>query len=862
MTEALYRKYRPQTFDDVVGQIHIERTIKNALESDRVSHAYLFCGPRGTGKTTMARLLAKALLCEKGPTPAPDGECEQCLAIAEGTHPDVNEMDAASRTGVENVREEIIGRVQFAPVRGRYKIYIIDEVHMLSTAAFNALLKTLEEPPSHVVFILCTTDPHKVPATIHSRCQRFDFHRLANEEIIARLGAVCASEGVEFEAEALELAAKRAQGGMRDALTTLEQLIAFGEGRVTMQVALDVLGALDSNDMTDIVARIARRDAAACFTWVAEYVETGADLAQFARDLASYVRDLYAFILTDGALEPRSSATNEQLAAQAGLFGPDRLAHVLSILGDVCAELRSSANPRLSFEIALTRMARPESDLTLASLAARVEELERACAQGARPVDAPAVRVAASTLDSTPVADAPMGASAVADAPSASGLSPSVIAAARAIKGGGAPSSAPVVDTGAPASATSDAPGSGASSGAAAAAPAERIPAVQSGLDSSPAPAADSPSASEPKLAFSSAGPSEAVRAKLSNPAALQRGWQAAVAEVKNLRTAYGALLLSASVSPVQGASGLAVEFSRENSFAFSAVQKPEVSEMVSAALAHAFGGEVPFEFTQGGGRPQGSSRTKGGDSASSASVPGQSRSSGRAGMSAAERARAAMEAARARGDMDASVAPAFDRATTRPMPIPSSALRPAVAEAAAPPEGDAVPYSDADAESYADEAAAHAVLTVDGAKPVDPAEAGRRLGFDSMVPARSEEMPPLAGWPMPEDAVGTSGPAQEKASVPEPSAKRAPHPSAMPERKAPASSASASASADSDPAAPGVSGQQAGGRPRPSDAESRTKSRPRPPAPAPEPAQDAGMDAASIFSALGVSLDDVQESS
>ena len=217
--------------------------------------------------------------------------------------------------------------------------------------------------------------------------------------------------------------------------------------------------------------------------------------------------------------------------------------------------------------------------------------------------------------------------------------------------------------------------------------------------------------------------------------------------------------------------------------------------------------------------------------------------------MSAAERARAAMEAARARGDMDASVAPAFDRATTRPMPIPSSALRPAAAEAAAPPDGDAVPYSDADAESYADEAAAHAVLTVDGAKPVDPAEAGRRLGFDSMVPARSEEMPPLAGWPMPEDAAGTSGPAQEKVSVPEPSAKRAPHPSAMPARKAPASSASASASADSDPAAPGVSGQQAGGRPRP-------------PAPASEPAQDAGMDAASIFSALGVSLDDVQESS
>ena len=242
MSEALYRKYRPQTFEDVVGQTHIERTLKNAIEQDKVGHAYMFCGPRGTGKTTTARLLAKALLCEKGPTPAPDGTCEQCLAIAEGNHPDVYELDAASRTGVDNVREEIIGRVQYAPTRGRYKVYIIDEVHMLSIAAFNALLKTLEEPPSHVVFIMCTTDPQKVPETIQSRCQRFDFHRLSNEEIIARLGAVCTAEDVQFEGDALDLVAHRAQGGMRDALTMLEQLIAFGDGNVTMEVANDDLG--------------------------------------------------------------------------------------------------------------------------------------------------------------------------------------------------------------------------------------------------------------------------------------------------------------------------------------------------------------------------------------------------------------------------------------------------------------------------------------------------------------------------------------------------------------------------------------------------------------------------------------------
>ena len=232
MAEALYRKYRPQIFEDVVGQEHIERTIKNAIEQDKVSHAYLFTGPRGTGKTTTARLLAKALLCECGPTSEPDGTCDDCVMIANGEHPDVYELDAASRTGVENVREEIIGRVQFAPTRGRYKIYIIDEVHMLSTAAFNALLKTLEEPPSHVIFVLCTTDPQKILETILSRCQRFDFHRISNEDIVGRLRYICEREGFVFDDEALDIVAKHARGGMRDALSTLEQLSVFGDGSV------------------------------------------------------------------------------------------------------------------------------------------------------------------------------------------------------------------------------------------------------------------------------------------------------------------------------------------------------------------------------------------------------------------------------------------------------------------------------------------------------------------------------------------------------------------------------------------------------------------------------------------------------
>ena len=421
MAEALYRKYRPQIFEDVVGQEQIERTIKNAIEQDKVSHAYLFCGPRGTGKTTTARLLAKALLCEKGPTPDPDGTCEDCQMIAEGVHPDVYELDAASRTGVENVREEIINRVQFAPTRGRYKVYIIDEVHMLSIAAFNALLKTLEEPPDHVVFILATTDPQKVPETIHSRCQRFDFRRISNESIVSRLGAVCVAEGVEFEGDALDLIAHHAGGGMRNALTSLEQTIAFGEGKVTLAVAERMLGGVDSGDLANIVQALGKRDAAACFNWVADFVESGSDLAQFARELAQHVRNLYVMSLagTDVALDV-SASERRQLADELPLFGTDRLARMLQVLGDVMAELKTSTNPRLSFEIGCTRMVRPEGDLTLAALAERVEALERSGVAVASPAAAPSAGAqaapAASVSAPAPAAPAPVVAPVAAPA--------------------------------------------------------------------------------------------------------------------------------------------------------------------------------------------------------------------------------------------------------------------------------------------------------------------------------------------------------------------------------------------------------------------------------------------------------------
>ena len=581
MAEALYRKYRPQIFEDVVGQEQIERTIKNAIEQDKVSHAYLFCGPRGTGKTTTARLLAKALLCQKGPTPDPDGTCEDCQMIAEGVHPDVYELDAASRTGVENVREEIINRVQFAPTRGRYKVYIIDEVHMLSIAAFNALLKTLEEPPDHVVFILATTDPQKVPETIHSRCQRFDFRRISNESIVSRLGAVCVAEGVEFEGDALDLIAHHAGGGMRNALTSLEQMIAFGEGKVTLAVAERMLGGVDSNDMANIVRAIGARDAAACFRWIAEFVESGSDLAQFARELAQHVRNLYVMSLTDTDVALDVSASERrQLADELPLFGPDRLARMLQVLGDVMAELKTSTNPRLSFEIGCTRMVRPDGDLTLEALAERIEALEAGKSAVARgSAAAPAAPVAAAPVAATPQPEARRAPAAAAPQP----------APQQAVPAGRPAAPWQTAQPAAPAS-----PQPAAVPVPQPAQPAASVPAAQ------PAHAATPVAAAQP-----AAGGSPQLAATMENPAALQRMWQATLASLKRSKAAYGVLFLGTKAVWNAQSNMLSIEFPKENAFAFKAVQKPDVQEAVAAALSQACGGQnVPFAYQQAGSAP------------------------------------------------------------------------------------------------------------------------------------------------------------------------------------------------------------------------------------------------------------------
>ncbi len=585
MAEALYRKYRPVTFKDVVGQEHIERTLRNAIEQDKVSHAYLFCGPRGTGKTTTARILAKALLCEKGPTIDPDGTCPECLAIASGTHPDVYELDAASRTGVENVREEIISRVNYAPTRGTYKVYIIDEVHMLSPAAFNALLKTLEEPPAHVVFILCTTDPQKVPETIQSRCQRFDFHRIATEAIVARLGAICMAEGVEFEGEALDLIAHRADGGMRNALTTLEQLIAFGEGSVTFEGAQNLLGSLDNTDLAEIVNAIGTRDAAACFTWVAHYVETGADLAQFVRDLAEYMRNLYLMSMAGADVEIEvSDATRTVMAQELKYYGQDRLNRILIILGDVIKNLRTSSNPRLTFEIALARMVRSESDLTIEALAERVEALEAlvkaSYAQPAAPVAQQAATSAAQQA-ATPSASASQQVAA-SPASAQQRVAPAQPSAPAPVSQQAA---TPVQHQAAAAPAVASA-----SASATAAAP-------------SPQPAQEQQSYSASTLGAS---------VDLANPAAVQRLWHAITTALRKANPARGVLFMNAKVSSDTQQTGLLIEFSADNSFAYTAAQKKEVQQLLAQTIEQVAGGAVPYRLAiaAGGKKAPAASRT------------------------------------------------------------------------------------------------------------------------------------------------------------------------------------------------------------------------------------------------------------
>lgn len=372
---ALYREWRPRTFGEIIGQEHITRTLKNAVVSGRTGHAYLFCGTRGTGKTTTAKVLAKALNCPEREGAEPCNRCESCKNITEGLSVDVIEIDAASNRGIDEIRD-LREKIKFAPTMGRFRVYIIDEVHMLTNEAFNALLKTLEEPPRHAVLILATTEPHKVPLTILSRCQRFDFRRILPADIIKRLKEVAAGANLEVEEEAFRLIARAAEGGLRDALSILDQAAAFGEMKVTAGDVHNILGTVRLDALSRMAGYLAAGETGPALRLVAELTAEGKDLRLFARELAGYLRALLLEKIAPGSSAEEAWGDPAQMAAQAAEFSKDGLVRAVEVMADAEQNMKWSALPVIVLELALVRACSREAGLDTGSLVARLEAVE------------------------------------------------------------------------------------------------------------------------------------------------------------------------------------------------------------------------------------------------------------------------------------------------------------------------------------------------------------------------------------------------------------------------------------------------------------------------------------------------------
>ena len=381
---ALYRKFRPDTFEDVKGQDHIVKTLRNQIKADRIGHAYLFCGTRGTGKTTVAKILARAVNCEHPVDGNPCNECASCRAIASGASMNVIEIDAASNNGVDNIRE-IREEVAYPPTEGRYKVYIIDEVHMLSIGAFNALLKTLEEPPSYVIFILATTEAHKIPVTILSRCQRYDFRRISQETILKRLEDLMEKEQVDAEEKALRYVAKKGDGSMRDSLSLLDQCIAFYLGeKLTYDRVLEVLGAVDTDVFSELLRLVLAEQITDAIALLDRLILDGRDLTQFVNDFTWYLRNLMLLKASDDMEDILDISTENlaQLRKEAAMIRNDTLMRFIRIFSELANSIRYSVNKRVMLEMALIKLCKPEAEKDELSLIERIRKLERMIEQG------------------------------------------------------------------------------------------------------------------------------------------------------------------------------------------------------------------------------------------------------------------------------------------------------------------------------------------------------------------------------------------------------------------------------------------------------------------------------------------------
>jgi DNA polymerase III subunit gamma/tau len=593
---SLYRRHRPGSFDKVVGQQHVVRTLRNAVEQGKVHHAYLFVGSRGTGKTSMAKILARSLNCERGgPTITPCGECESCLTIASGTSIDVIEMDAASNRSVDDVRD-LRERVAYAPTGGRWKVYILDEAHMLTKEAWNAFLKTLEEPPPNTVFVLATTEAHKVMATIADRCQRFDFQRPSLEQISEVLQRVAAAEEIEAEDAAMAMIARSASGSFRDALGTLDQLVAYGGSQVKLDDVLELLGAADAELLFEAVDAVIAEDPRGVLLGVEKMARSGRDPSQFARDLLAHLRHLLV-TQTVGEVPNTFVVTatdSDRLAAQANAIGAATLVRTIDELANALTAVREGDDARMAVEIALLKAARPDLDPSTEGLLRRIEKLERGAGAGRPRVlsqgEGGTAGSPRAVLDPPPPAPPPADAASTDEQEQASstGMSESPASAQEADSSEPAAEAAELDQSVADSepSAEDDAPGGGGGVGVSGAArrpvfrPSDPSSESQDSPGEKPSAEPDTPTPTPPP------GPAG------NNPLALDdvvRTWPAVLDKLRETSPALAATFEGAR--PVSlDEEGLKVGFPAESTFNKRKAEAPEKRELMAAAIEDVLG--------------------------------------------------------------------------------------------------------------------------------------------------------------------------------------------------------------------------------------------------------------------------------